>query len=1056
MASPSEGLTAVSVISFPASGVKGHAVSRGRRHSPRAGQSAAVDGSALTVSSNSLPAQGTAMVRIRLCPSVSVTALCLNCSVADVFIALAAAVVKAGAKIWLKDESFAADMSASVTDLVASRISGDLDQRRVRRFFEDLEVPVARRFRAFRETEFGGLPENEWNAAVIGAGESFDRARLTAKVLFTHDLNPLFLERLVQSDRIRATRDLTGDGTALYDRLIVEGCAYVIEIADKLPHFQAAAFTELLRRDRQILERIDEVLDRIPDRVDGDSQEARFVTACRRHIATRLDRLELFGLDFESRWYPLSIAYVSLRTEQQVDAGEQAVEDRLAASARTMLVGRAGSGKTTVLQWLAVGAARSSFTGALVHLNEHFPFFIRLRDYVGTMPPKPEEFLAGTARLLVDEAPRGWIRAQLDSGRALVLIDGVDELPSDERGRVAEWLSDLTERFPNAVYVVTARPAAVAADWLTDTGFAHSSLEAMPPSLAQTFVRNWHEAARQQLAGTDEREQLDGYERSLLADITRDRYLRDLADTPLLAGLLCALNRYLRSGLPRRRSEIYERALAMFDQRDQARSILPPQVRLDLTAKTHLLADLALWMIRNGESEVDLNAAVAQIGRSLAGLPNADYQVSAVFRFLLERSGLLRLPAEGRVDFVHRTFQEFLAAKAAIDGDAIGELVRNADNDQWGEVVVLAAGQANHTQAARLLRGLLRRNWRGQQRYGRRVLAVACLQEIRSLDPGLRRDVEMLIPDLLPPRSMEQAEQLSAAGELLIPLLVSYWSGSTGREKAPEIIRAASLIGGTAAMNLIRDVIVHLEVSEADTDAELSRAWQYFDADDYVQTVLAASKTRTLLITNNGHLRALAHLRSIESLTIQLGDGEVVDISSIAGFAQLKRLSLSPVSASLDLSSLAACPALESLALSRYPYKDLSRLPTLQTVTGMDLEAQALVNLTGIVRQTGIVTLTLRGCKNLINMESLSSLPGLQHVTFIEIQLLSLSGLKPRNSSLHIDLLRCNEVDLAPLAGISGVTISCHETRVRNAEKLGEGSSVRMDTSRVSVWPFNR
>jgi hypothetical protein len=127
-------------------------------------------------------------------------------------------------------------------------------------------------------------------------------------------------------------------------------------------------------------------------------------------------------------------------------------------------------------------------------------------------------------------------------------------------------------------------------------------LEAMPPAIVQAFVRSWHEATRQQLTDADERQRLESYERSLLADIAKDRYPRDLADTPLLAGLLCALNRYLRSNLPHRRTEIYDRALTMFDQRDQARNILPGGVRLDLAAKTYLLADLALWMIRNTAS----------------------------------------------------------------------------------------------------------------------------------------------------------------------------------------------------------------------------------------------------------------------------------------------------------------------------------------------------------------------------------------------------------------------------------------------------------------------
>lgn len=97
---------------------------------------------------------------------------------------------------------------------------------------------------------------------------------------------------------------MSKDATALYDRLISDGCAYVIEIADKLPHFQVNAFAEVLHRDQQILRLMAELLDRVPSHAEGRSQEANFVTQCRRHIATRMDRLELFGLDFESQWYP--------------------------------------------------------------------------------------------------------------------------------------------------------------------------------------------------------------------------------------------------------------------------------------------------------------------------------------------------------------------------------------------------------------------------------------------------------------------------------------------------------------------------------------------------------------------------------------------------------------------------------------------------------------------------------------------------------------------------------------------------------------------------------
>jgi len=418
---------------------------------------------------------------------------------ADASIALAAAVVKACISMWSKGDVFTASVGSSVADLVAAKVSDEMDQRKARRFFEDLEIPIAKRLRVMQQTEFAKLADNEWQAAILAAGDSFRKVQFTVKDLLIQNLDPLTLERHIRKSNPSATRDLSAGGTALYGRVISEAAAYVIEIADKLPHFEATAFGELLRHDQQILKLINEVLERIPKTAATQSDEESFATACRRHIATKLDRLELHGLDFESAWYPLSAAYVSLRTEQELISGGQAIEDRIAANSRTLLFGSAGSGKTTVLQWLAVTSARSNFSGALTSLNGSFPFLLRLRDYVTRELPVPEEFLTPIAPLLVDEAPPRWIRSQLNKGKAIVLIDGVDELPDTERDRIVRWLGDLVERFPRAVYVITARPSAVPESWLTELGFNQSTLESMPPMLVQAFVRNWHEAARSRI-----------------------------------------------------------------------------------------------------------------------------------------------------------------------------------------------------------------------------------------------------------------------------------------------------------------------------------------------------------------------------------------------------------------------------------------------------------------------------------------------------------------------------------------------------------------------------
>ncbi|WP_199833664.1 hypothetical protein [Streptomyces sp. NRRL B-3648] len=96
---------------------------------------------------------------------------------------------------------------------------------------------------------------------------------------------------------------------------------------------------------------------------------------------------------------------------------------------------------------------------------------------------------------------------------------------------------------------------------------------------------------------------------------------------------------------------------------------------------------MACWLIRNGQAGAVRQDAVGMLGEWLAAMPQVRAQGDAeqVFTHLLNRSGLLREPVPGAVDFVHRTFQDRLGAKAAVEARDFGVLVRNAHDDQWDD-----------------------------------------------------------------------------------------------------------------------------------------------------------------------------------------------------------------------------------------------------------------------------------------------------------------------------------------------------------------------------------
>ncbi|AOR32870.1 hypothetical protein BFF78_18980 [Streptomyces fodineus] len=71
--------------------------------------------------------------------------------------------------------------------------------------------------------------------------------------------------------------------------------------------------------------------------------------------------------------------------------------------------GVAGSGKTTLIQWLAVSAATEP-TGRMAHLAGRVPFVLPLRTLTrhGQRLPAPADFLAAVGCPLSGAQPGGW------------------------------------------------------------------------------------------------------------------------------------------------------------------------------------------------------------------------------------------------------------------------------------------------------------------------------------------------------------------------------------------------------------------------------------------------------------------------------------------------------------------------------------------------------------------------------------------------------------------------------------------------------------------------
>src|SRR5207248_3518119 len=267
----------------------------------------------------------------------------------------------------------------------------------------------------------------------------------------------------------------------------------------------------------------------------------------------------------------------------------------------------AGSGKTTLLQLIAVNSASQSFKGQLADWNGTLPFYIGLRGYVQSDFPPPEAFVKSLTPAIADKMPKGWVHEKLESGRAIILIDGLDEIPAAQREKVRIWLRDLKKNYPKTRLIVTSRPHAIKEGWLDPEGFKDTELQPMELSDIFTFINYWHNAIAEALQDEEEKAELPIFASHLKQEIEEDRSKRNLATSPLLCAMLCALNKQRKRQLPSDRIELYEACSQMLvERRDKERNISLndyPASNLTYSQKCVLLEDLAYWLIKNSWSE---------------------------------------------------------------------------------------------------------------------------------------------------------------------------------------------------------------------------------------------------------------------------------------------------------------------------------------------------------------------------------------------------------------------------------------------------------------------
>ncbi|MBM7410480.1 energy-coupling factor transporter ATP-binding protein EcfA2 [Clavibacter michiganensis] len=894
---------------------------------------------------------------------------------------LAASAAKAVFSLWATG-SVSPDIAVGAGEVVKASLLKEKDRRAADRQISSMAERIFEQLEPVISIEYKNLGEAEASVVMEAVQKAVSISTDTARTVIEHDFDSLRLEAAIKpKDAELSALGLSEEAEHLLELLLAECCDYITEIAARLPQFETEAAREILRRETSLMEMAQATFialprSRVPRSFGAGDDHERFETRYVRAVATYAEKLELFGVTSVTarRPYDLSVAYISLSIAVQGDektsgSGDAPDEQEGAVSradayfsehSRVLLTGDAGSGKTTLLRWLAGLSARDSpIADKAGSWRQRVPFIIPLRQFADDALPTPGLFVNLIKPNLAEATPPGWAHQILEEGRGALLVDGLDEVPVARRKEVLDWIVELDSDFPGNSILVTSRGAALTKEWKQSELLERATLQPMTPSDIQSFVNHWHDAMRRS-ALADERQQVSDAHVGMLNVIKTRPNIQALSKTPLLCALMCALHLENASSLPSDKMSLYRTAIEMLVmKRDNDRRLARSDTQLNLSDRLVLLQRLAIWMHENGLADASHGEYQAAIERSLVALNRPSAEAAETAAFLLERCGILREPTPGRVDFIHRSFLEYLAAAAEVEDDSISKLLLHATEEPWREVIVMAAGHANNAQRRHLIEGLLARGaaepGNMHQLY---LIAVATLQTVRALDPDLRDSLQVALNAVLPPANMTEASAVASAGSSAAPLLRR--RADLKVLEAVASVRALSLIGGPEAFEALR---TYRREARITVIRQLLRAWTAFDTKEYASEILAGSRfiRGSFTVTEPEHIPYLAKFERLENINIDISErmSNWNDLSALEGDERVETLSLSNLRWAVNLVGVPVLPALSSLTLSNF---------------------DNLVSVSGIENFPALRRFEIHGARSLDDLGALASLRGLERL----------------------------------------------------------------------------
>ncbi|HSK75358.1 MAG TPA: NACHT domain-containing protein, partial [Thermoanaerobaculia bacterium] len=326
----------------------------------------------------------------------------------------------------------------------------------------------------------------------------------------------------------------------------------------------------------------------------------------RNRVKKQFGELELRGIQTTHRvWQKLDEVYVPLHFEPVIEEKFEGIDGEvitllarhrlgltdILTKNHVLLVGAPGSGKSTLVSYLATRAATGQLAEDLGWKESPLPFVLTVRALRKmALTPKAIAEHVGCEIALVSRA--------LEQRSMLLLVDGLDEAPEEARTRLVESLQRFAERHPGSRLIVTSRPAGPPGEIEGRLQELNAfRLVDLTGSEVDEYIDKWCLAAERSIRRdlAEAGKEAEKAAKDLKWRLSQSHSVQKIAVNPLLVTILCVVHRFLGRTIPEHRVTLYEKCTdALLYEWDRAKFEEGAAIGyLDAPLKRRLLAGVA-------------------------------------------------------------------------------------------------------------------------------------------------------------------------------------------------------------------------------------------------------------------------------------------------------------------------------------------------------------------------------------------------------------------------------------------------------------------------------